>query len=140
MSSIIAEFIEDCIEFNPEIRMMVSDFNAAFASWWREHPDHDEFISADGIDSMLKKLAHPKIAIDENFKNSLGCRYYCGIQLSETGKHHWRKSRLRLVGTSDFSPPARIVGISHRVTAVRSHIPAGARWWDHPLNVKIRKS
>jgi putative DNA primase/helicase len=63
-SNFAAGFVEECIDFDPNVRMPIPDFNAAFMSWWKENRGDERTVSPDQIGRSLKALSHAKIAMD----------------------------------------------------------------------------
>jgi len=87
-SNLAAGFVEECIDFDPRIRMPFPDFNAAFMSWWKEHRGDERKISPEQIGRALKALSHARIALDRHkFKDKKGIRYICGIKFMKLVKH-----------------------------------------------------
>jgi phage/plasmid-associated DNA primase len=137
-SNFVAGFVEECIDFNPNVRMSVPDFNASFMSWWKEHRGDEKTVSPDHIGRALKALSHAKIAIDRHkFKNEKGMRYICGIELNEAGRDHWQHT-IDSISTPGFGSSGDLARVSDLITSVHTKIPPGKNWWEHPLIVKLR--
>jgi phage/plasmid-associated DNA primase len=137
-SNLAAGFVEECMDFDPSIRISVPDFNAAFMSWWKENHGDDRTVSPDQIGRALKALSHAKIAIDRHkFKDEKGLRYICGVELNEAGRAHWQNKSDEISAPS-YGGKSDLARMSSSITSIHSKIPPGKNWWDHPLVVKIR--
>jgi hypothetical protein len=86
-SNLAAGFVEDCVAFDPDMRISTPDFCAAFSAWWLEHKGENRGIpSNERIGRALVALSEPRIAINATeLKGSKGRRYYAGIKLNEDG-------------------------------------------------------
>jgi hypothetical protein len=86
-SNIVIGFM-GCVDFNPNARIRVADFEAAHSAWWKERKRTDRGTpSGDSITKALKALGEPRIAFglkDNRY------RYYCGMQLNEEGMAYWK--------------------------------------------------
>jgi len=139
-SNLAAGFVEECIDFDPRIRMPFPDFNAAFMSWWKEHRGDERKISPEQIGRALKALSHARIALDRHkFKDKKGIRYICGIKFNEAGQAHWHNT-IDAINTPGFRSSDDLTRVSNKITDVQTKIPAGKNWWNHPLVVKIRNN
>jgi phage/plasmid-associated DNA primase len=88
-SNLVAEFVRDCVEFDPTGMVSTADFGAGFASWWMEHKGEDRGIpSGHRVTTSLKALGEARIAVDSSLRLNYG-RFYAGIQLNGEGKRHW---------------------------------------------------
>lgn len=87
-SSIVAGFIRDCCEFDPDTMVANPDFMAAWTSWFREERSRDthKTPAIDAVKSALKNLNDRRI--DPTYKTGSG-RYVAGIKLNEQGLAHW---------------------------------------------------
>lgn len=136
-SNIVAGFVEDCIDFNPDIRISTPNFNAAFISWWKEHRgDERHMPSPDFIGRSLKALSHTQIAMDRHkFKDRDGLRFICGVELNEAGQAHWENTADVVNGPGNQAK-GDLARISSTIAGVRSAIPMS--WDNHPQIVRIR--
>ncbi len=135
-SNFVAGFVEECVTFNPDVRMSAPDFNAAFMSWWREHRGDERTVSPDQIGRALKALSHAKIGIDRHkFRNNKGLRFYVGIEFNESGEDHWKNTSDAL-STPGFGNSGDLARMSSDVRSVTSTIPT--EWCEHPAVVKIK--
>jgi P4 family phage/plasmid primase-like protien len=92
-SNIVAEFVEDCIDFDPDAMISTADFAAAHSSWWVEHKGEDSRMpSGDSVAKALRSLGDPRIAADRVELRDMRKRYYAGIVLNEEGKLHWKNA------------------------------------------------
>jgi phage/plasmid-associated DNA primase len=139
-SNLAAGFVEECIEFDPSIRMSFPDFNAAYMSWWKEHRGDEHKISPEQIGRALKALSHAKIAIDrDKFKNDKGIRYICGIKFNEAGRDHWQ-NMVDEISAPNYGRNSDLARVSSSIASVHTKIPPGKNWWDHPLVFRIREN
>lgn len=85
-SNLVAGFLEECIEFDPERRVSVPDFCAAFSVWWLENKGEDRRMpSNEAVSKSLVAMSDPKIAIHSKELRDNSRRYYAGIILNEQG-------------------------------------------------------
>ena len=86
-SNLVAGFVEDCVAFDPDMRISTPDFCAAFSAWWVEHKGENRGIpSNESIGRALAALADARVAINaKELKGTKGRRYYAGIKLNEDG-------------------------------------------------------
>jgi len=137
-SNLAAGFVEECIDFDPGIRMSVPDFNAGFMSWWKENRGDDHTVSPDQIGRALKALSHAKIALDRHkFKDDKGLRFICGVKFNDAGKAHW-ENKTDEMSTPNYGRKGDLARVSTSIKHVHTQIPPGKNWLDHPLVVKLR--
>lgn len=148
-SNLVAGFVEECVEFDADVRITVPDFNAAFVSWWKENRGDDYTASPDQIGRSLKALSHTRIAMDRSkFKNNKNIRYYCGIKFNEGGRAHWQNTSDAVSAPAGRSGPP---GIAARISITldgcnnsKGQFVAGAisvipkEWDDDPQIIRIR--
>ncbi|MDF9792225.1 UNVERIFIED_ORG: hypothetical protein M2438_002683 [Methylobacterium sp. SuP10 SLI 274] len=122
-SNLAAGFLEECCEFDRDMRVAVPDFCAAFAVWWLENKGEDrrtpsnEAISKAVIALADRRLAsHPKEMRDERR------RYYGGIILNRRGVDLWKRAyeaklfegKLASTTPADESVTRRSRGAAHQ--------------------------
>lgn len=92
-SNLAAGFIEECVEFDPDRRVAVPDFCAAFAVWWLENKGEDRSIpSNDAIGRAVHALADRRIASHPKETKDKTRRYLCGIILNDQGEAFWKRA------------------------------------------------
>jgi len=135
-SNLAAGFVEECIDFDPNVRMPIPDFNASFMSWWKENHGDERTISPEQIGRALKALSHAKIAMDRNaFRGNKGIRYYCGVTFNDAGKAHWQNTSDAL-SVPGYKSRGDLSRMSTDFKHVITDIPVD--WDDHPAIIKIR--
>lgn len=87
-SNIVAGFLEDCVEVDPEWQVTNPDFVAAWTSWWRENKGRDQSKTpgAEAIKKALNALGDPRIGE----RKAKSHRYITGIKLNEEGLDLWQ--------------------------------------------------
>jgi hypothetical protein len=89
-SNLVAGFIEECIDFDPNRRIAVPDFCAAFSAWWLENKGEDRTVpSNDSIGRAVNALADPRIGSHVKETKDKTRRYLCGVILNGTGRGFW---------------------------------------------------
>jgi hypothetical protein len=92
-SNLVAGFIEECIDFDPNRRVAVPDFCAAFSVWWLENKGEDRSIpSNDSISRAVNALADPKIGSHPKETRDMHRRYFCGVVLNRAGRDFWKRA------------------------------------------------
>lgn len=92
-SNLAAGFIADCVEFDPDWRVSVPDFCAAFSAWWAQEKGTDRFIpSNESIGKAVMSLALPFLAYHPIETRDKKRRYYCGIKLNAEGEAFWKRA------------------------------------------------
>ena len=92
-SNIVAEFIEDCVTFDPDAMISTADFSAAHASWWVEHKGEDTRLpSGNAVGRAINSLGEPRIAAHRTELKDIRKRYYAGVSLNDMGKMHWKNA------------------------------------------------
>src|SRR6187402_369327 len=93
-SNMVAEFIQECVTFNPNGMVSVPDFVASHTSWWSEHKSDNRggAPASEKIGLAIRALADERIAADAKELRSNARRYYAGISLNAEGKRHWRNT------------------------------------------------
>jgi hypothetical protein len=85
-SNLVAGFLEECVEYDPERRLSTPDFCLAFATWWRQNKGEDRNCpSNETVGKALISMADPMIAINPKELRDMHRRYYAGIVLNEEG-------------------------------------------------------
>lgn len=85
-SNLVAGFLDECIEFDPDRRVSVPDFCASFSVWWLENKGEDRRMpSNEAISKALVAMSDPRIAIHSKELRDNSRRYYAGIILNEQG-------------------------------------------------------
>jgi P4 family phage/plasmid primase-like protien len=131
-SNIVAEFVRDCIEFDPAGMVSTADFGAGFASWWMEHKGEDRGVpSGERITVALKALGEARIGIDRGLRKTFG-RYYVGISLNGEGKRHW----LNTIKSDAFVFQSRKASTTDAEGSPNQMIPD---WWDDKKAVRAMR-
>jgi hypothetical protein len=92
-SNLVAGFLEECVEYDPDRRVSNPDFCAAFAVWWLEHKGEDRRLpSNEAIGKSLSAMSDPRIAINPEELRDKRRRYYAGIVLNEQGLEYWKRA------------------------------------------------
>lgn len=92
-SNLAAGFIADCVEFDPDWRVSVPDFCAAFSAWWAQEKGTDRFIpSNEAISKAVVALALSRLAYHPLELRDKKRRYYCGIKLNAEGEAFWKRA------------------------------------------------
>jgi P4 family phage/plasmid primase-like protien len=92
-SNLVAGFIRDCTEFDPNKMISTADFAAAFASWWLENKGEGSAIPrSERLGWAIKAYGDPRIAKDREELRREHHRYYAGICLTPEGRRHWNNT------------------------------------------------
>ena len=92
-SNLVAGFMEECVEFNPERRVSIPDFCAAFSVWWLESKGEDRRLpSNEAIGKAVVALGDLRIAHHSKELRDNTRRYYAGIRLTESGVKFWQRA------------------------------------------------
>lgn len=90
-SNLVAGFLDDCITFDPNNRIRVSDFCLAHSSWWMELKGEDRRLPTnEAISKAMKAVGDLRIGMDSKEMRDNQNRYYCGVALTATGLHYHR--------------------------------------------------
>lgn len=92
-SNLVAGFLDECIEFDPDRRVSVPDFCAAFSVWWLENKGEDRRMpSNEAVSKALVAMSDPRIAIHSKELRDRTRRYYAGIVLNDQGVGYHRRA------------------------------------------------
>ncbi|ACL60611.1 DNA primase family protein [Methylobacterium nodulans] len=92
-ANIVAGFIDECIEWDHEMRVPVPDFCAAFSVWWAENKGEDRSIpSNDSIGRAVTALGNERIGLHARETRDMHRRYLCGIALNPAGIAFWKRA------------------------------------------------
>jgi phage/plasmid-associated DNA primase len=138
-ANMAAAFVEDAIEFDPDLRVSVPDFWAAFGSHWLENKGEGAAIpSRIGMSKAVKSLSDPRIAHDEREVRDRNRRYFAGISLNGEGVRLWHnavtsesyafRDRLSDATPQDGSPNSAIPGDWVTKPAILAMREAHAKW------------
>ncbi|WP_445222305.1 hypothetical protein ACKWRH_21895 [Bradyrhizobium sp. Pa8] len=120
-SNVVAGFLSECVEFDPNKRLKTNDFCLAHSAWWSEQKSERRLPSNVAIGNALKMTGDARIAIDRVDLRENSSRYYCGMKLNAMGLRYHKaasESRSRMfeakkLNTSDaarevngFIPPS----------------------------------
>ena len=132
-SNLVAGFIDDCIEFDPDMRVGTSDFCAAFAVWWTENKGENRGVpSNDSIGKALAAYGDNRIAVHRKELKSDGRRYYAGIRLNENGLRYWNTA----IESNNFT--GKTASTSANVSEVNTAIPSA--WDDKNTVIAMRRA
>lgn len=126
-SNLVAGFLEECINYDPDRRLSVPDFCLAFAAWWMANKgENRQPPSNDSIGKSMVAMADPMIAMNPKELRDNKRRYYAGITLNEEGlNYHEAGYELR-----DLQ--GKVANTTAPKGQVNSMIPAV---WDHKTSV-----
>ena len=125
-SNLVAGFVEDFVEFDPDMRVTTSDFCAAFAVWWQEHKGESRGTpSNDSVGRAVAALGDGRIAVNSKELRTSAKRYYAGIKLSADGLRYWETAV-----ASDFFK-GKTTSTSNKVDEVNTVLPA-VEWYVKP--------
>jgi hypothetical protein len=102
-SNPVAEFIEDCLVYDPNRMVGIADFNAAFASWWEDHRGEDRGPGPNRVKKLLQSLGDQRIASDRKDLRDTARRYYAGIAFNAEGERRWKT----IVQSDAFTRPGK---------------------------------
>ncbi|MHC2576003.1 hypothetical protein ACVI1J_002283 [Bradyrhizobium diazoefficiens] len=112
-SNLVAGFLEDCIEFDPNARLKVADFCLAHSAWWMELKGEDRRLPKnEAVSKALKAIDDHRIGMHRKQMRDSANRYYCGIALNKSGLDYHRiayQSRLFEGKVGKATDPAREV-------------------------------
>jgi hypothetical protein len=92
-SNLVAGFLDECVEFDPDRRVSVPDFCASFSVWWLENKGEDRRMpSNEAIGKALMAMSEPRIAIHAKELRDDKRRYYAGIKLNEQGVGYHKRA------------------------------------------------
>jgi phage/plasmid-associated DNA primase len=90
-SNLVAGFLEDCVTYDPDMRISAPDFCLAFASWWQQENGENRSAPSNGtVGKALLAMADRRVAIDRKELRDTRQRYYAGIVLNTEGLAHHR--------------------------------------------------
>ncbi len=130
-SNLVAGFLEDCVEFDPNARVRVSDFCLAHSAWFMELKGEDRRMPTnDSIGKALKAIGDGRIGMDQEMRDNRS-RYYCGVALNSLGlEYHRAASERRL-----FEGKTAMASMS--ASDVNSLIPSS---WDEKESIQKMRS
>jgi len=92
-SNLVAGFLDECIEFNPNRMISAPDFCAAFSAWYLEQKGEDRKLpSNEAIGKALKAMGDRRIALDRQELRLNSRRYYAGFMLNGAGLDYWKRA------------------------------------------------
>lgn len=92
-SNLVAGFLEDCIEYDPNARLRTADFCLAHSAWWLELKGEDRRLPTnEAIGKNLKAMGDDRIGMNRKEMRTPDARYYCGIALNKRGLMYHRKA------------------------------------------------
>jgi hypothetical protein len=84
-SNLVAGFLENCINYDPDRRLSVPDFCLAFAAWFLQNKGENRSVPAnDTIGKALLAMSDSRIAMGGDLRDKKR-RYHAGIILNEEG-------------------------------------------------------
>jgi putative DNA primase/helicase len=125
-SNLVAGFIEDCVDFDPDMRVASADFCASFAVWWTENKGENRNPpSNDSIGKAIIAYGDNRIASHrKELKGAKGRRYYAGIKLNEVGLRFWDTA----IDSNNFT--GKTASTAAKGAEVNSTIPSA--WYVKP--------
>lgn len=130
-SNLVAGFLDEHVEFDPDYMISTSDFCAAFTAWWIENKGENRGApSNDSISRQLQSLADPRVGIDHKALRDNKRRYYAGIHLNESGMDYWHAA------VADGLAPGKTSGTSTNLVDLNRHIPPS--WASLPVILKLK--
>ncbi|MEY9235365.1 P4 family phage/plasmid primase-like protein [Bradyrhizobium japonicum] len=134
-ANMVASFFEDAIDFDPDSRVSVPDFWAAFGSHWLENKGEGSNIpSRTSMGKAVAALSNPMIAYDNQETRDRNRRYYAGIALNSEGIRMWHNA----VTSEAFAFRERLSDATSPDSLPNSRIPAD--WDDKPAILAMRKA
>ena len=92
-SNLVAGFMEECVDFDPRMRIAAPDFCAAFSVWWVENKGEARGApSNESIGRALAALGDQRIAMHPKEMRDMRRRYYGGIALNNLGVELWKRA------------------------------------------------
>jgi len=131
-SNLVAGFLDDCVEHDPNARVLIADFCLAFSAWWLELKGESRKLpSNEAISKALKAVGDRRICTDraDGLRDRSG-RWYAGMKLNKAGlDYHKTAYECRLFESKSLSAtdPAR---------EVNSLLPAS--WDEKEAIIKMR--
>ncbi|WP_354265477.1 hypothetical protein [Bradyrhizobium sp. I1.7.5] len=90
-SNLVAGFLSECVEFDPNARLKIVDFCLAHTVWWSELKGENRRLpSNEAINKALQAMGDRRIAIDRKELRDNAGRYYCGMKLNTAGLRYHR--------------------------------------------------
>lgn len=130
-SNLAAGFIADCVDFDPDRRIAVPDFCAAFSVWWLENKGEDRSIpSNDSISRSVNALADARIGSHPKETRDKTRRYFCGIVLNRSGRDFWERA------FEGRAFEGKLASITAKDGEVNSYVPDA--WVSRPTLVRMR--
>jgi P4 family phage/plasmid primase-like protien len=84
-SNMVAGFLKDCCEHDPDRMVSTPDFGLAFSAWWQaEKGETYSPPSNDAIGKAVAAMSDPRIALGRGLRD-MHRRYYPGLTLNEQG-------------------------------------------------------
>jgi hypothetical protein len=84
-SNIVAGFLEDCVEFDAEVRVAIPDYMAAYAAWWEENRGGVKHPHVRAVGMALAALSNPRIGIGSRDLRDHTHKYFVGMKLNALG-------------------------------------------------------
>ncbi|MHC2618250.1 hypothetical protein ACVIW2_000282 [Bradyrhizobium huanghuaihaiense] len=92
-SNLVAGFLEDCIEYDPNSRLRAADFCLAHSAWWLEQNGEDRRLPTNAaIGKNLGAMGDNRIGMHREEMRAPDARYYCGIALNKRGLMYHREA------------------------------------------------
>ena len=133
-SNIVAGFLEECVVFNPEIRITIPDFMAAYAGWWEENRGGVKHPNAMAVGKALGALSNPRIGVGSRELRDHTHKYFVGMELNVTGLDFFES--FSLSRQSEMSSNANRLTQTHSGTLVNKPIPP--EWDGKEMVVQVR--
>ncbi|MBP1067312.1 hypothetical protein JOE51_008779 [Bradyrhizobium japonicum] len=131
-SNLVAGFLEDCVEFDPNARLRIADFCLAHSAWWLELKGESRKLpSNSAINKALKALGEARICTDrdDDLRDKSG-RYYAGMKLNKAGlRYHSMAYESRIF-------EGKTMTATTPTGEVNSHVPA--TWDQKEAVIKMR--
>ncbi len=130
-SNMVAGFVSDCIEYNPNRMVSVPDFCAAFSVWFVEQRGEDRKMPSNNqIGEAIGALGDKRIGTHKKELRDNKRRYYAGIMLNDAGLEYWQQASM----SNMFD--AKKTGLSSNETQVNALIPIS---WDAKPSIQVMR-
>jgi len=130
-SNLVAGFVDECVDYDPNGRVSMPDFCVAVACWYAENKGEDRRLpSNDSIGKALVALHDPQIIRDRHELRDSTARYVIGVKLNTHGLDYHER------GTSANLFEGKTVQTTTSGGAVNRSIPSA--WDAKPKVVAMR--
>ena len=135
-SNIVAGFLEDCVEYDPDIRIAIPDFIAAYAGWWEENRGGGKSPNVRSVGMALSALSNPRIGVGSRDLRDHTHKYFIGMKLNPLGLDMFES--FSMSRANEMSSNASRLTQTHSGGVVNKDIPPE---WDGKETVrKVREA